>query len=137
MQYGGQLGQVEGLCDHIGDRNVLVVGPTGGTLTPALRTICGVNAVLHTGRMTARELAAAQTAFGSHQLIVVTWDATTVAWASGTTPPAFSSVPITQWPLVLNERPVQPTSARTDVWIGTVGTDGTVTPFSPVVGTGG
>lgn len=130
VQYGGGVGQADALCKAVDGRPALVVGETATTYTPTITTLCGVDAVAVTTKMTATQLEVASRAFGSKQPVVITFDSTSVAWQGGAAPQPVSATPITMWPIVLNERPANPSVVLTGFWAGTIGADGEVIPIS-------
>lgn len=130
VQYGGQLGQMEGVCTLLDGRPAVLVGSGSTSNLPTLRTLCGVNAVAVPGKMTAAQLSAARTAFGSQKPVVITYDPTSVAWEGGKSPAPYSSTVITSWQNVLNERPSQPVRPDVGIWAGTITVGGELAPIT-------
>lgn len=131
VQYGGGLAQADALCDVVGGRPALVVGPTATVYTPTITTLCGSEAIAVSTKMTAAQLSAARTAFGDQDPVVITFDSTTVPFTGGATPPPTSQTVITTWPVVLNERPAVPAVTPTPFWGGSIGSDGEITAIAP------
>lgn len=128
-QYG-HLDEAHAICRAVDGRPVVLVEPPPGYLA-AVRTICDVPTVASTdGSPTT--LAAVRRTFGT-DVAAVAFRAGAVVWSGPdvTAPLPTRTTVITGWEQRLLFRPQVGTRTVSEVWVGSVGTDGAVTPGRP------
>jgi hypothetical protein len=127
-EYGGRADQVGQVCDAVAGTRVVVVREVGPPWLPTLRIMCDADVVEVTGRPTAEELAEIRDAWGG-EVLVMTDARQLVPWSTSW-PDPWLRTRMARWPhsLYPSYSPIRFTS---DVWLGTVGDDGSVTPLPP------
>ena len=127
-EYGGRAKQVAQVCDAVAGKRVVVVRDAGPPWLPTLRIMCDVDVVEVGPRPTAEELAAIRDAWGGDVLVMT--DARQLVPWSGDWPDPWLRTRMARWPhsLYPSFAPIRFTS---DVWLGTIDDDGSVTPLAP------
>ena len=127
-EYGGRAEQVAQVCDAVTGKRVVVVRDGGPPWLPTLRIMCDVDVVEVDPRPTAEELARIRDAWGG-DVLVMTDARQLVPWAAAW-PDPWLRTPLARWPhsLYPSFSPIRFTS---DVWLGTIDPDGSVTPLAP------
>ncbi|WP_353808481.1 hypothetical protein [Agromyces sp. SYSU T00194] len=126
-EHGGRLAQAREVCAALDGRPTVVLDRGIDGYVPTLRTVCGVDAVSFPGDVDDRDLASAVEVFGEGAVMLVAFDPERVPWSSSP-PPATLSTTITAWPIALNHRAEPGVGGKSPIWIGRIGTDGTVVP---------
>jgi hypothetical protein len=127
-EYGGRADQVAQVCAAVEGRRVVVVREVGPPWLPTLRIMCDVDVVEVGPRPTAEDLAAIRDTWGG--AVMVLTDARQLVPWSVTWPEAWSSTRIARWPHSLYPS-FSPIRFRSDIWLGTIEQDGSVTPLAP------
>jgi nucleotide-binding universal stress UspA family protein len=127
-EYGGRADQVAQVCDAVAGKRVVVVRDAGPPWLPTLRIMCDVDVVEVGPRPTAEDLAAIRDAWGGD--VVVMTDARQLVPWSAAWPDPWLRTRMARWPhsLYPSFSPIRFTS---DVWLGTIDGDGSVTPLAP------
>ena len=127
-EYGGRADQVATVCRAVAGRPVVVVRDAGPPWLPTLRIMCDVDVVEVGPRTSAEELAQIRAVWGQDMLVLT--DAGELIGWSGARPDPWLRTRMARWPhsLYPSKSPIRFTS---DVWIGTVAEDGSVTPLAP------
>jgi hypothetical protein len=127
-EYGGRADQVAQVCDAVAGKRVVVVREVGPPWLPTLRIMCDVDVVEVSPRATAEELAAIRDAWGGDVLVMT--DARELVPWSAAWPDAWLRTPMARWPhsLYPSFSPIRFTS---NVWLGSIEEDGSVTPLAP------
>ncbi|MCU0262137.1 MAG: glycosyltransferase family 39 protein [Candidatus Nanopelagicales bacterium] len=127
-EYGGRADQVARVCDAVAGTRVVVVREVGPPWLPTLRIMCDVDVVEVGPRPTRGDLAAIRDAWGG-EVVVFTDSRELVPWST-TWPEAWSSTPMARWPHSLYPS-LSPIRFDSDLWLGTIEEDGSVTPLAP------
>ncbi len=127
-EYGGRADQVAQVCDAVEGKRVVVVREVGPPWLPTLRIMCDVDVVEVGPRPTPEDLAAIRGAWGG-EVLVFTDSRQLVPWST-TWPEAWSSTRMARWPHSLYPS-FSPIRFRSDLWVGTIEEDGSVTPVAP------
>jgi hypothetical protein len=112
----------------VAGKRVVVVRDGGPPWLPTLRIMCDVDVVEVGPRPTAEDLAAIRDAWGGD--VVVMTDARQLVPWSAAWPDPWLRTRLARWPhsLYPSFSPIRFTS---DVWLGTIDDDGSVTPLPP------
>lgn len=124
-EYGGRADQVRQVCDEVRGKRVVVAREYGPPWLPTVRIMCDAD-VVEVGRPTSGELAQIRQAWGG-DVVVLTDVGELLPWAAGEPPAPWSRRAMARWPHSLFPS-LSPVRFRTDLWIATVGADGTVAP---------
>ena len=127
-EYGGRADQVARVCDAVAGTRVVVVREVGPPWLPTLRIMCDVDVVEVGPRPTRGDLAAIRDAWGG-EVVVFSDSRELVPWST-TGPEAWSSTPMARWPHSLYPS-FSPIRFDSDLWLGTIEEDGSVTPLAP------
>ena len=124
-EYGGRAAQMDALCGHVRSGRVVVVRAAEPPLLPTLRIMCDADVIEMRAPMDAEGLAQVRRAWDDQPVLVVTGTEGAIPWPDGQAPTI--STPMARWPhsLYPTRSPVRFTS---DLWVGSVGPDGSVTP---------
>jgi hypothetical protein len=124
-EYRGRADQVARMCEAVDGRRVVVVRASDPPLLPTLRIVCDADVVELPGGATAAELAGIRQAWGGGEVLVATMTGEAIDWPAGAAPTLSGR--IARWPhsLYPSYSPIRFTS---DLWLGTIGDDGTITP---------
>ena len=127
-EYGGRADQVAQVCDAVAGKRVVVVREVGPPWLPTLRIMCDVDVVEVGPRPTAEDLAAIRDAWGGDVLVMT--DARQLVPWSAAWPDPWLRARLARWPhsLYPSFSPIRFTS---DIWLGTIDDDGSVTPLPP------
>ena len=125
----GQLKLVEQVCSEVGDQKVLIIGniPVMGYFQPTFRNFCGSTVITMPANSSPARIAQLVSVWGGGPVHVVSFYPTGVPWTTTPTAPTFTDS-YQMWESVLSRRPAAPADERTDIYLGTVRTDGRVTP---------
>ncbi|KRE26053.1 glycosyltransferase family 39 protein [Agromyces sp. Soil535] len=127
IEHGGRLGEAESICRAVDERPVVYVQSKNYFYLPTLKTMCGVDVVNFDDEPTRRELREVRAAWGAQDVVVVTFDEEVVPWAD--TPAPYRTTSIETWPTMLNQRPYEPATSVSRVWLGTIDEAGSVQPI--------
>jgi hypothetical protein len=130
VQQGGRLNEVNVLCSRLTSDHVVFVSP--GNLLPTLRTYCDVEVVQFDEKPTSSQLAAVVDAWGGGSVTLVTSAPEDLPWSGGVPTGPTISAPISMWPNTLSKIPHDPNESPSELWIGTIGSDGTIALADPV-----
>ena len=124
-EYGGRASEVEALCQHVQGSRVVVVRGAEPPLLPTLRIVCDADVIEVPAAMDEAALAEAHRAWGGGTVHVVAGREGTIPWPEGAPPTLVT--PMARWPHSLY--PIRsPVRFTSELWVGTVGADGRVTP---------
>lgn len=132
--YRGRSAQVQALCDLVGTSPVVVVLGEGPTLLPTVRIVCGSDVVELADPPTRETLAAVRAAWGDQPVLLASASDGVIPWDAAASPSAADhptiATDVIRWPHVLSI-PRTPIEFTSPLWVGRVGTDGSVTPVPP------
>jgi hypothetical protein len=133
-EYDGRSGQVAGLCDLTRSARVVAVRQSDPPLLPTLRIMCDADVIEVPGPVDEESLAQIRAAWGGTPILVAAYASGAVPWPTGVGP-SFSTA-MARWPhsLYPSLRPVRYTS---ELWVGSVESDGSVTPLGDGGGASG
>jgi len=124
-EYGGRAAQVAQVCDVLQGKQVVVVREVGPPWLPTVRIMCDADVVEVGPGATAEDLASIREAWAG-DVYVLTDAGDLLPWA-GAAPEPWLSQRMSRWPHSLFPS-LSPVRFRTDLWIGTIEQDGSVTP---------
>lgn len=128
VEFSGRAAQVDQLCDAVTGSRVAVVRGAEPPLLPTLRIMCDVDVVEVPAPVDAARLAEIRAAWGGGRVLVAAQVPNTVAWPQGTAPTISAS--LTRWPHSLTPADY-PIPFESQIWLGDVEVDGSVTPVPP------
>jgi hypothetical protein len=129
-EQSGRLTEIETVCAALTEDHVLYVRAGGPPYLATLRSVCDVDGLEMTAVPTAERLAGLREDWGA-DFDVVTFAAEAVPWADGEAPAPLLRTPVSSWRNALTHVPDGYVVDESAVWVGRVGTDGTVTPAEP------
>jgi hypothetical protein len=129
-EQGGRLDEGRAICRAVDGHPVVLVSAPPPYL-PTVRSLCGVDAV-RTEDGSPAALAAIRGRWGA-DVDVVTFHSSSVTWtgAAGSLPAPLRTTYVTGWEQTLLHRPSVGTRTVSQVWVGRIGADGTVTAARP------
>jgi hypothetical protein len=130
-EQGGRLDEARTVCRALDGRPAVLVAPAPPYLA-TVRSLCDVEVVTADDGSPA-SLAAIRRTWGT-DVDIVTFGASSVTWAGGTAPAPTRTTVVSAWEQKLLFRPSHDAPVLSQVWVGEIGADGTVTPAGPAGG---
>lgn len=127
-EYGGRASELAALCDEVRGGKVIAVRRGDPPLVPTLRIMCDADAVELRGDASADQLAEIRAAWGGEDVFVVSYSDSIEPWPAdvGST----WQTAMARWPTSLFPE-LSPVRFTSQIWLGTVNADGSVTPVTP------